>query len=105
MRRVLTCLTVEHDMRLVAVAMLICLLTALVAISFFHRARVTVGKVHAYWIVAAALAGGCGVWATHFIAMLAYNPGIDISYDPTLTILSLVAAVAFMGMGLGIAAS
>lgn len=53
------------------------------------------------WIVVAATAlGGGGVWAMHFIAMLAFKLPIAVSYDITLTALSLVAAIVVVSIGL-----
>jgi NO-binding membrane sensor protein with MHYT domain len=103
MFRVLTCLTTEHDWRLVVVAGVVCLLASLVAINLFHRARMTAGRVRATWLATAGATTGCGIWATHFIAMLSYDPGIGVAYDGTLTTLSLLAAVVVTGLGLSIA--
>ena len=50
MFRVLTCLTVEHDWRLVAVAAVICLFASLTAVNLFNRARATAGRARALWI-------------------------------------------------------
>jgi NO-binding membrane sensor protein with MHYT domain len=88
MFRVFNCLTIEHDWRLVVVAGVICFLASLTAISLFNRARATAGRVRAAWIVVAGAAAGCGIWATHFIAMLAYDPGVSIAYNIGLTALS-----------------
>lgn len=53
------------------------------------------------WIVAAAIAlGGVGVWAMHFIAILAYKLPIAVSFDIPMTLASLVVAVAVTGVGL-----
>ena len=60
---------------------------------------------HARWIVGAGAAAGGGIWATHFIATLAYDPGIAITYDLTLTIGSLLIAVALTVAGLAAASS
>ncbi len=39
----------------------------------------------------------------HFVAMLAFSlPGMETSYDLTLTLLSLVIALAFTGTGFGV---
>ena len=103
MFRVLTCLTTQHDWRLVVVAGLVCFITSLCAIGLFHRARRSQGRGRAIWIVIAGVAAGFGIWATHFIAMLAYDPGIGIAYDAGLTALSLLAAIALTCSGLGIA--
>jgi methyl-accepting chemotaxis protein len=103
MFRVLTCLTTEHDWRLVIVAGVVCFLASLTAISMFNRARATDGRARIGWILAAGAATGCGIWATHFIAMLAYDPGVWVSYDIGLTALSLLAAAVVTGLGLSVA--
>jgi methyl-accepting chemotaxis protein len=103
MFRVFTCLTTEHDLRLVAVAGVVCFLASLTAITLFNRARSTIGRARATWTVAAGAATGCGIWATHFLAMLAYDPGIAIAYNVSLTALSLLTAAAVTTLGLGVA--
>ncbi|MDO8534691.1 MAG: PAS-domain containing protein [Xanthobacteraceae bacterium] len=103
MFRVLTCLTVEHDWRLVVVAGLVCFGASFCAVSIFHRACRSQGRVRAAWILIAGTAAGFGIWATHFIAMLAYDPGVGIAYDVGLTALSFVVAVAVTCGGLSVA--
>src|ERR1700722_14937889 len=103
MYRVLTCLTTEHDWRLVVVAGVICFLSSLVAINLFHNARATTQFARLNWIIAAGCATGSGIWATPFIAMLAYDPGIGVTYVVDLTVLSLVAAVTITSLGLAAA--
>src|SRR5215475_4295563 len=103
MFRVLTCLADEHDWGLVVLAGLICLLASVSAISLFHRARATSAQTRAIWIATAGAATGCGIWSTHFIAMLAYDPGIATGYDIGLTALSFVAAASVTSVGLAFA--
>src|SRR5258707_7999274 len=107
MFRVFSCLTGEHDWRLVILAGLVCLLGSLVAISLFHRARAAhdrAGTRHA-WLLLAGAATGCGIWATHFIAMLAYEPPVTVAYSIGLTTASLVVAVVVTFAGLAVAVS
>ncbi|MDX8357593.1 bifunctional diguanylate cyclase/phosphodiesterase [Sphingopyxis terrae] len=47
------------------------------------------------WIAIAALAAGVGVWATHFIAMLAYRGAVPLRFDPGRTALSVLFAILF----------
>src|SRR6185503_16393328 len=97
--------TGEHDWRLVILAGLVCLLASLVAVSLFHRSRAVRARVrsrHA-WILLAGVATGCGIWATHFIAMLAYEPNVTISYSVGLTAISLVVATIVTIAGLSVA--
>src|SRR5450432_2589140 len=103
MFQVLTCLTVEHDWRLVVLASAVCVLASVVAISLFHRAQATHGRTQLVWLTLDAAAAGCGIWATHFIAMLAYDPAIGARYSLVLTVISLLIAVLITGLGLGTA--
>jgi diguanylate cyclase (GGDEF)-like protein len=105
MYRVLTCLATEHDWRLVVLAGTICWLASAVAISLFHRARASSGRTRAVWIGLDAAVGGCGIWATHFVAMLAYDPGANAGYSIPITLLSLVFAITIVAIGLCIALS
>ena len=45
------------------------------------------------------LAVGFGIWATHFVAMLAFRPGFTLSYDVGLTAASLAIAILVCGAG------
>lgn len=105
MFRVFSCLTTEHDWRLVVLAAVICLLASIVAISLFHRAQSTQGRIRAIWVALGAITAGYGIWATHFIAMLAYEPGIRVGYDVFLTVLSLIVAIVVTAVGIGVALS
>jgi len=58
--------------------------------------------MRAAWLCVAAVAGGSGIWATHFIAMLAFEPGLPSAYHVGLTGLSLVYAIALTGLGLAV---
>src|SRR5579872_4977200 len=100
MYQVLDCLRTEHDPRLVALAGLICSLASAVAISLFHRARASQGRSRLIWLALDAAVSGCGIWATHFIAILAYDPGTGAGYSIRVTILSLVLAINITAIGL-----
>jgi PAS domain S-box-containing protein len=102
MFRVFTCLTAQHDWRLVTLAGIVCFLTSLVAVSLFRRATASSGRARTAWIMTAGVAAGSGIWATHFVAMLAYEPGIPLYYDLGLTFFSLAASIAVISVGLTI---
>jgi NO-binding membrane sensor protein with MHYT domain len=98
---VLTCIFVQHDLRLVVVAAIICVTACCTAFGFHARALRTSGPLSLAWLGLTGLVAGSGVWATHFMAMLAYQPSLSIRYDLDGTALSFAAAV--IGMGLGFA--
>jgi diguanylate cyclase (GGDEF)-like protein len=105
MLRVVSCLTTQHDGRLVLLAAAICFLTSLAAIILFHRASATAGRARILWLTTTGAATGYGIWATHFVAMLAYSPGLATGYDLLLTIASLFAATIVTGAGFALAAT
>ncbi|MFT2015005.1 MHYT domain-containing protein [Streptomyces sp. 796.1] len=52
------------------------------------------------WLALGAASIGCGIWTMHFIAMLGFQVSeTAISYDGTLTFLSLLVAVLVVGAG------
>ena len=105
MYKVLTCLGFEHDWKLVVLAGIVCFLASAVALSLFQRARASQGQARVVWMALQAAVSGCGIWATHFIAMLAYDPGIGAGYSIFVTMLSLALAILITGLGFSIALS
>ena len=100
MLRVYTCIVQEHDLRLVVLAAVVCALASFTAINLVHHVRRSTGQMRQIWLGVAATASGFGIWATHFIAMLAFAPSIPSGYNVTLTLLSLIAAIVLTGIGL-----
>ncbi|GAB4360157.1 MAG: hypothetical protein Kow00114_13580 [Kiloniellaceae bacterium] len=98
--RIVGCIADGHNLWLVVVAGLICVLASHTAFSLLHRARVQRGRGAALRLAAAAVTMGSGVWATHFVAMLAYETPVPIGYDLPLTALSAAIAIAASGLGL-----
>ncbi len=97
------CVTQQHDPRLVILAVLICFWGCFTALSLLSRAKRPDGSVHVMWLSFAAAAGGAGIWSTHFIAMLAYRPGVPVQYEVGLTVLSIVFAIAISWVAFGVA--
>jgi NO-binding membrane sensor protein with MHYT domain len=113
----------SHDPILVALSILVAALSSYTALDLATRMRVASGRPRLAWLGAAAVAMGGGIWSMHFVAMLAFSrPGMEVTYDPLLTLLSLaipiaVAAGAFLlvsqrpeallvsGLGMGFAIS
>lgn len=54
------------------------------------------------WMVISAFTMGIGVWAMHFIGMLALKVAHAISYDPFLTLLSMAPAVLAAAIALSL---
>jgi signal transduction histidine kinase len=104
MLTIYNCITVEHDLSLVILAGLICLFASLSAVSLLAHAAEAGPERRALWILGAGVVAGCGIWATHFIAMLAFRPDEPVNYAPGLTFASLIIALVLSTAGLYIAA-
>ena len=98
--RVLTCLVHEHDLALVALAALLCLIGSYVAVQLFRRTIDARGVSRFHWCFLASVCAGAAIWATHFVAMLGYQPGVPVTFHATLTIISAVIAIGGVGIGL-----
>jgi NO-binding membrane sensor protein with MHYT domain len=59
-----------------------------------QSARAVSGKLRHASLLTGSLALGSGVWAMHFIGMLAFNLCTPVSYDPLITLLSMVPSMA-----------
>jgi len=99
MLHVIGCITQQHDVRLVVLAALLCFCACFTAMSMIGRARVCTGWLQLTWLAGAAFSAGSGIWATHFVAMLAYRTSLPMGFDAGLTILSALAAIFFSGVG------
>ncbi len=105
MMTVLGCIIYEHDIRLVAVAALICIAGSWVTARLFLRTTTTSGMQRFGWHFLAALAAGVAIWCTHFVAMLGFDAGVPVGFDPVLTIVSLLIAVVGSTVGFALAGS
>jgi diguanylate cyclase (GGDEF)-like protein/PAS domain S-box-containing protein len=94
-----TALLFPHDLRLLALAAIVCLLGSVTTMRLFQRAWTTDRRARAIWLSTASVAGGCSVWSTHFIAMLSCKPGFEIGYDLGTTITSFAMAITIPGLG------
>ena len=73
--------------------------------NLFQRAQAGKRRPRLMWLLAAGFATGTGVWATHFIAMLAYKPGFAVEFNLAITFLSLAVSVVMMTTGFATALS
>ncbi|WP_375230474.1 putative bifunctional diguanylate cyclase/phosphodiesterase [Roseobacter sp. S98] len=96
MYRVIECLTHEHDHWLVVAAAFVCVIGSCLSVLISRRILGSTGRRKQVQLALGSLIAGATIWSTHFIAMLAYEPGFEHGYEPFLTALSLAVAVAGM---------
>ena len=94
MLRVAASLAFDHDPALVALAAAICVLACLTYFRILGRALAARGNTQFAWVVAAAIAFGGGVWATHFIALIGFRTTLQPAFALAPTIVSLAITIA-----------
>ncbi|MBF8670253.1 EAL domain-containing protein [Pseudomonas putida] len=87
------CIVLKHDLSLVFVAVAICAIGSFFAIKLLQHAYRSTGLMRWVWVCVSGVITGLGIWTTHFVAMLAYMPGIQSGRSIGLTIMSLVVAI------------
>ena len=99
MLKVADCLFNQHDLRLVGLAVGMCVLACLAASALLSRAQASTGRLRIIWTGIAALEFGGGIWSLHFVAMIAFMPGTGIVYDIRETMMSIFIPIggAFVG--------
>jgi signal transduction histidine kinase/CheY-like chemotaxis protein len=97
------CTIAEHDISIVFLAVLICCATAASAQKGYDFALSAKNEVKAFWVALTGATAAIGTWATHFIAMLAYNPSFAVNYSLSLTGISLIADIAAAILGFTLA--
>lgn len=63
------------------------------SVILFARARDHRGRLRLLWFGLAVLTFGIGVWATHFVAMLAEEPKMQMGYELAPTVLSVALVI------------
>jgi diguanylate cyclase (GGDEF)-like protein len=94
---------IGHEPGLIVLAAIVCLTAAYACIGLLRHAGRASGRVRNIWTMIAALAVGFGIWATHFVAMMAFKPGFALAYDLGLTAASLLIAILVCGAGIAMA--
>ena len=83
-----------YDPVFVVTSVLIAVIASLIAFSLSARtAKSDFKNERAIWSVAAACFLGFGIWAMHFVGMIAYTLPIEVSYDPLITLVSIIPAI------------
>jgi PAS domain S-box-containing protein len=87
-----TALTGSYDYRLVTLSVLIAILSSWAALDLGGRVTAARGWPRFLWLTGGSLAMGMGIWAMHYVGMLAFSLPVAVLYDWPTVLLSLVAA-------------
>ncbi len=85
---------------LVLVSLFVAILASYTALDLATRITASSGRSVRLWLIGGAFSMGTGIWAMHFIGMLAFSLPIPMSYDVPVTLLSMLVAVVVSGFAL-----
>jgi PAS domain S-box-containing protein len=83
----------SYDYRLVALSALISIFASYAALDLAGRVTATRGHARLAWLFGGAAAMGSGIWAMHYVGMLAFRLPIPVYYDVPTVLLSLLAGI------------
>jgi diguanylate cyclase (GGDEF)-like protein/PAS domain S-box-containing protein len=90
----------SYDYRLVAVSVVLSVLASYAALDLAGRVAAHSRRTGMYWLASGAVAMGMGIWAMHYVGMLAFSLPVPILYHYPTVVWSLVAAVAASAVAL-----
>lgn len=94
----------SYQPELVLLSLAIIFFASITALSLADRMRATHGVSRYGWLASAAIALGGGIWAMHFVAMLALEIGMPMRYRTGLTLLSMLVSIGVVGFGMALVA-
>jgi len=93
-------LPVTYDMRLVVLSLAIAVIGSYTALDLAGQVSLAQGRARYLWLTGGAIALGISIWAMHFIAMLAFQLPIPITYVFSTVLISMAVAIVGSGFGL-----
>ncbi|WP_342620485.1 EAL domain-containing protein [Rhodoferax sp. GW822-FHT02A01] len=95
----------SYDPQLVALSLLVAVFASYVALDLSRRVAQHSGKGAIVWLTGGSLVMGSGIWAMHFVGMMAFSLPIPLGYDWSITLVSWIAAITVSGVALYIAST
>jgi PAS domain S-box-containing protein len=85
---------------LVTLSIIIAVLASYTALFLVSKVASSAARVARLWLIGGTVAMGIGIWATHFVGMMAFSIGVPLRYDVAATLASLGIAILNSGLAL-----
>jgi two-component system sensor histidine kinase/response regulator len=82
-----------YDYRIVALSIFIAMLASYAALDLGGRVTAAHGRVRVLWLAGGSVTMGLGIWAMHYVGMLAWTLPVPILYDWPTVLVSLLMAI------------
>lgn len=77
----------------VILSLIIAVFASYSALNLASKISGSQGLTQKWWLIAGSCVMGCGVWAMHFVGMLAFHLNVHIHYDLSVTLLSMLCSI------------
>ncbi|MBI1733025.1 MAG: diguanylate cyclase [Gammaproteobacteria bacterium] len=91
-----------YNLQLVVLSLIVAAVASYTALDLAGRVSARQGNSSWIWLAGGAFSMGTGIWAMHFIGMLAFHLPIPVAYDVWINALSWVIAIIVSGVALAI---
>src|SRR5260370_20539695 len=96
----MTLLHGSYDYGLVALSVVLAISASYAALDLAGRVSSSRGRARTIWLTTGSAAMGLGIWAMHYVGMLAFAMPFPVYYHVPTVGLSLLAAIAASGAAL-----
>ncbi len=90
---------ISWNIPLIFLSVLIAIIGSFATLDHAQRMRAASGREAKLWMTVGSIVLGMTIWGMHFIGMLAFHLPISLAYDLTLTLLSILPAIAAALLG------
>lgn len=90
----------SYDYRMVALSVVLAMVAAYAALDLAGRVTAAQRWARIFWLAGGAVSMGLGIWAMHYIGMLAFTLPVPVRYHYPTVMVSLLAAIAASAFGL-----
>jgi two-component system sensor histidine kinase/response regulator len=93
-------MAMSYNYYLVVLSVVISILSSYAALDLAGRVTAARGRIRIAWLTGGACAMGMGIWAMHYIGMLAFTLPVVVAYDWPTVVGSLLSAILASGTAL-----
>ena len=83
----------SYEAGTVAASVLMAMFASFVALDLAKRVRTADVALARAWLIGGSVTMGLGIWAMHFVGMMAFRLPVAVGYDVLFTLVSALAAV------------
>jgi NO-binding membrane sensor protein with MHYT domain len=85
---------------MVVLSVLVAIVASYATLELAGRVTAARRRARVYWVVGGATSMGTGIWAMHYIGMLAFSLPVKVFYDLSTVLISLLAAIVASAIAL-----